>query len=97
MSNEHAQWKTKDKDLGLPLTIFAQTIPWRSEEQKILFEGSINLCLWLNCRTNGVHMLLIYRLGQWLSNMVNTVLFIPTRKQQSIWFQNQFNDSITVI
>jgi hypothetical protein len=51
------------------------------KNKKILFEGSSNLCLLPNCRTNGVHMLFIYRLGQGPSNMVSTVLFLPSRKQ----------------
>jgi hypothetical protein len=37
--------KIKDEDLGLPLAIFAQAFSRKSEEQKILFEGSSNLCL----------------------------------------------------
>jgi hypothetical protein len=50
------------------------------KNKKRLFEGSSNLCLWLYCCTDRVHRL-IYRLGQGPSNMVNTLLFLSSKKQ----------------
>jgi hypothetical protein len=51
------------------------------KNKKMLSERSSNICLLPNCRTNGVHRLFIYSLCQGPSNMINTVLFLPSRKQ----------------
>jgi hypothetical protein len=67
--------------LNLPLAIFAQTFPRRSEEQKKYYLRDLLTYALLYCRIDGVHMLYIYRLCQGSSNMVNIVLFLTLRKQ----------------
>jgi hypothetical protein len=74
--------KIKDKDLGLPLTIFVQAFPQRFKEQKKknYLRDLLTYAL-LYCCIDGVHKMYIYKLGQGPSNMVTTILFLPSRKQ----------------
>jgi hypothetical protein len=53
----------KIKGLGLPLVIFAQAFPRTTEKQNYYLRYLLTYVL-LNCRTNSVHKLFIYRLCQ---------------------------------
>jgi hypothetical protein len=75
------QRKTKDNELGLSLVIFVQAFLRRSEEQKKYYLRDLLIYALLYYRTDNIHGLFIYRLCQGLSNMVNTVLFISSKKQ----------------
>jgi hypothetical protein len=93
--------KKKKQDSGLPLAIFAQPFPRRSEEQEKCHLSDLLTYALLHCNTDGAHRLYIYRLGQGLSNMIEKCLVVHSHPTPipplSTWTNNVRDNRESVV